>query len=147
VFEAAYPVLMARAYDAAVLDAALPRMIRVNPALLDAGTFYVAADGRGAVVGCGGWSLARPGSGEVAPGLAHIRHFGTHPHWTGCGVGRAIYERCEADARAAGIIRFECYASLNAEAFYEALGFESIRRSHAPMGSLAFPIVLMERRF
>lgn len=53
---------------------------------------------------------------------------------------------CAAAARRAGAGRFECYASLNAEPFYMALGFKSVRRIEIPMGPrLAFPSILMTR--
>jgi N-acetylglutamate synthase-like GNAT family acetyltransferase len=69
-----------------------------------------------------------------------------HPDWTGHGVGRALYGQCEQVARAAGIQHFECNASLNAEGFYGALGFELVRQIDAPMGpGLTFPSLLMTR--
>lgn len=143
---ASYPVLMADAYDEASLEAALPEMTRANPALLSSGSFYVAEQDDGGLAGCGGWTRDRPGSGEIEPGVAHIRHFATRPEWIGRGVGRAIYERCEEDASAAGMTRFECYASLNAEGFYLALGFSSERRIDIPMGKdTTFPAVVMRR--
>lgn len=145
VLRASYPALMIRAYDPAVLARALPGMTRANPRLLAGGTYYL-AEAAGEAVGCGGWSLERPGTVEVEPGLAHIRHFGVDPGWTGRGVGRALYERCEAQARAAGARRFECYASLNGEAFYAALGFASAGTIDVPMGpDLTFPSIRMFR--
>lgn len=143
---ASYPVLMAPGYDAASLAAFLPIITRANPVLLASGTFYVAETGDGGIIGCGGWSAARPGSGKVEAGLAHLRHFATHHGWARCGIGRALYETCEAAAQAAGTCRFECYASLNAVAFYEALGFASIREITLPMPrGVTAPAMLMER--
>jgi N-acetylglutamate synthase-like GNAT family acetyltransferase len=143
---ASYAALMPAGYDAATLAAALPVMTRANPALLASSTYYVAERDDGQIIGCGGWTPERPGSGEIEPELAHIRHFATHPQWTGRGVGRAIYERCEQDARAAGSRRFECYASLNAEVFYAAMGFAPVRHLDVPMeGGLTFPSILMTR--
>lgn len=142
---ASYPALMAGAYDAVVLARALPGMTRANPGLLASGTYYL-AEAAGEAVGCGGWTLERPGTVEVEPGLAHIRHFGVDPGWTGRGVGRALYERCQAQARAAGARRFECYASLNGEAFYAAMGFTSAGPIDVPMGpNLTFPSIRMFR--
>jgi GNAT superfamily N-acetyltransferase len=140
-----YPTLMAAAYDPALLARALPLITRAHPRLLAGGSYYLAeADGHAA--GCGGWSWERPGETEVETGLAHIRHFATHGDWTGRGVGRALYERCEQDARAAGANRFECYASLNGEAFYAALGFARIGAIEVAMGpGLDFPSILMQR--
>lgn len=123
--QASYPRLMTQAYGPDVLAAALPAMTRANPALLASGTFHV-AEQAGDLVGCGGWTAERPGSGEVVPGLGHIRHFATHPDWTGQGIGRSIFQTCYREATEAGVRHFDCYASLNAEKFYGALGFAII---------------------
>jgi N-acetylglutamate synthase-like GNAT family acetyltransferase len=125
--EASYPQLLPSAYDAQSLARVLQLITRANPALLSSGTYYVAASRDGTLVGCGGWTRERPGTTEIEPHLGHVRHFGTHPAWIRRGVGRAIYSRCADTARAAGIITLEAYASLNAESFYRALGFERIR--------------------
>ena len=119
-----YPTLMQGAYEDSLLEAVLPAMTVAQPSLLGSGTFYVAETAIGIIAGCGGWTRERPGSGEISPGLAHIRHFGVHPEWTRQGVGRALYTRCRQDAKDAGIREFECYSSINGEAFYAALGFE-----------------------
>ena len=124
--QASYPELMAAAYDAQSLAPVLGLMTRANPALLSCGTYYV-AESAGVVVGCGGWTRERPGTATVEAGLGHVRHFGTHPGWIRRGVGRAIYARCESDARAAGVEAFEAMSTLNGESFYRALGFERIR--------------------
>lgn len=140
-----YPELMAKAYDRELLARALPMIVRPHPRLLAGGTYYL-AEVEGEPAGCGGWSRERPGTTQTEPGFAHIRHFATHADWTGHGVGRALYERCEADARAAGIARFECYASLNGEGFYAALGFERVARILVEMGGgVQFPSILMLR--
>jgi N-acetylglutamate synthase-like GNAT family acetyltransferase len=143
---ASYPGLMRTVYDQAILEAALPLITRANPALLSAGTYYLAVDENGFAVGCGGWSRERPGSSEVALELAHIRHFATRPEWLGRGIGRQLYRRCEEDARSSGVRRFECQASLNAEGFYAALGFRSVGRIEVRIGpGPMLPSVLMER--
>jgi predicted N-acetyltransferase YhbS len=125
--QASYPELMASSYDKELLAPALKLMTKANPSLLGSRTYYVAELPTGLVVGCGGWTLERPGTGTVEPHMGHIRHFATHPDWTRRGVGRAIYRLCESAARSAGVSAFECYSSLNAERFYSAFGFESIR--------------------
>jgi len=143
---ASYPTLMRGSYEAAVLAAALPMITQANPALLSSGTYYLAESADGVLAGCGGWTRERPGSGDIVPRLGHIRHFATHPHWVRRGVGRAIYERCQSDARLAGVRRLECFASLNGLRFYESLGFKAIRPIDIPMGArLKFSSVLMER--
>jgi N-acetylglutamate synthase-like GNAT family acetyltransferase len=143
---ASYPDLMATNYEEKVLKVALPRMTQANPALLKSGTFYVAQTQDYRVIGCGGWTFERPGSGEVDPQLAHIRHFATHPEWLRQGVGRAIYSRCEAEAVAAGAREFECFASLNAQEFYGSLGFIAVNQIKVSMGpDVTFPAALMKR--
>lgn len=144
-FAVSYGTLMRAAYEAAVLEAALPLMTRANPLLLASGTFFV-ADTAGNVVGCGGWTRARPDRGDVERGLGHVRHFATHPDHTGLGIGRVLYEACEKQALAAGVERFECYASLNAEGFYSALGFEALARIDVPLNDeIRLPAVRMIR--
>ena len=140
-----YPKLMAAGYEPAQLARVLPVIVRPHPGLLASGCYYL-AEADGVAAGCGGWSRQRPGTDQTEPGLAHIRHFATHSAWIGHGVGRALYDRCEQDARAAGIARFECYASLNGEGFYAALGFERIARIQVEMGPAGpFPSILMVR--
>ncbi len=145
VLEDSYPALMAGAYAPELLARALPLMLRPHPQLLAAGTYFLAElDGR--PVGCGGWSRVRPGSDEVEPGLAHIRHFAVRSGFAGRGVGKALYLRCEEEARAAGADRLEVWSSLNGEAFYAALGFVRVGPIDVPMGpGLLLPSILMTR--
>lgn len=120
-----YPVLMASAYETTVLAAALPLMTRANPALLATGTYYV-VETQGKIVGAGGWTREKPGGGGFDGETGHIRHFATEPDHLRQGIGRALVERCLADARDAGLSQMECFASLNAVAFYAASGFEAL---------------------
>ena len=142
--QSSYPQLMAPAYEARLLGAALKLMTRANPALLESGSYYLIAGDGDDLAACGGWTRQRPGSGEIEDGLGHIRHFATHPQWLGRGLGTAILERCRREAIAAGLTRFECFSSLNAEGFYAAAGFERERRVDIEMGpEIRLPAVLM----
>ena len=117
-----------------------------NSALLSSGTFYLTKLETGFAVGCGGWSWERPGKGDIESGLGHIRHFATHPNWVGRGIGRSIYNMCVREARSSGVSAFECYSSLNAEAFYAALGFQVMQRVNVEMGpNVLFPTILMRQ--
>ena len=139
-----YPTLMRHAYELSILEAALPSMTVAQPTLLQSGSYYVAETAKESIVGCGGWTRERPGTREISPGVGHIRHFGVHPEWTRRGVGRAIYDRCRTDAKTAGLKRLECYSSLNGEAFYAAVGFESLDRMDVAMpDDVDFPSVHM----
>ena len=144
--QASYPRLMASSYDDKVLAPALKLITKANPFLLGSGTYYVAELSTGALVGCGGWTMERPGASTVEPELAHVRHFAAHPDWTRRGVGRAIFNCCERAARAAGVMAFECWSSLNAETFYRALGFKRIREMDIELQpQVFFRAVLMRR--
>ncbi len=143
---ASYPVLMKPSYDSAVLARALEPMTRANPDLLISGRYFAALDNIGSIIACGGWSLEQPGSGKIKPGLGHIRHFAVLPDWIGQGLGRAIYDGCETQARDTGINKFECYSSLNAKEFYSALGFTAIGTVELTMGDgITIPSLHMSR--
>lgn len=144
--EASYGRLMASSYDADLLERVLPLISRANPKLLTSGTYYVAESGSREIIGCGGWTRDRPDTENVEDMVGHVRHFATHPDWTGRGIGRAIHDRSRRQAVEAGITRFICYASLNAVPFYAALGFRAIRRIDVPIAAdIGFPAMLMER--
>jgi N-acetylglutamate synthase-like GNAT family acetyltransferase len=147
VLRPSYAGLMAEAYPPDLLARVLPVITRANPELLASNRFYLVEAETGEPAACGGWSPNPPGRQEDDPRRAHIRHFATHPAWIRRGAGRMLYERCEADARAAGFTTFECWASLNGEAFYASLGFRRLEPIETRMsGSLLFPAVRMERR-
>ncbi len=144
VLSASYSTLLSTSYPRALLDAALPYMVKANPALLDSGTYYVIERGPGFLLGCGGWTYAPPGGGVEIEGEAHVRHFATRPEATRQGVGTFLLARCVADARASGVRTFTCFSTLNAERFYRAFGFVAVAAIEVPMGpTLKFPGVLM----
>jgi len=145
VLKASYTALMARDYSPEVLAVALPLICEANPDLLASGTYYIAENSSGEIVGCGGWTAQQPGDGGILKGLGHIRHFATHPTWTRQGIGRALIERCKADARAHAITRLECYASFNARTFYAAEDFQACGSINVQLSdACVFPSVRME---
>ena len=134
--------LIARSARALTLGAYTPRQVEtalrgafgVDTQLISDGTYLVAeADGR--IVGCGGWSRRRTLFGgdahrrrdetELDPkrDAAKIRAFFIDPIYVRHGVGRALLERCEAAARAAGFTRLELMAMLSGVDFYRAHGY------------------------
>lgn len=145
--EASYTTLFAADYATDLLGRALPLMTRANATLLATGAFYVVEGPGGLLVGCGGWSKELPGTGAVSPGLAHIRHFATHPDWLRKGIASRILERCLADAKLQGTERFLCFSSLSAAEFYRSKGFQTLQRLDLRLtADVAFPAVIMERR-
>jgi GNAT superfamily N-acetyltransferase len=141
-----YSAGMVGFYDDGLLARALPLIIKANPELLSSGRFFVAESPSGALLGCGGWTREKPGSNTVTEMLAHIRHFATRPDYCGLGIGRAIFDRCMQQAVLAGVRRFECHSSLNAERFYKSVGFVSGQIIQVPLAEgVTFPVIVMQR--
>lgn len=140
----AYPTLMAPSYAADVLALALPAMTKANPELLASGTYYVAEDA-GGLFGCGGWTAEEPGSRTIEGRLAHLRHFATDPDMARRGIGRLIFGRCAFDAMGQGMTRFQAFAGLNAEPFYQSLGLSRLKVIDVQLGpTIKLSAVLME---
>jgi N-acetylglutamate synthase-like GNAT family acetyltransferase len=126
-------------YTDAQIEAALGSAFGVDSELIADGTYFVAeADGR--IVGCGGWSRhATLFGGDAQPGRrsdlldpsrdsARIRAFFVHPQWARRGIGRAILEKCEAEALAHGFQSVELLATLPGHSFYRTLGYSGDER-------------------
>lgn len=142
---ASYGTLNDGSYDPARLASAMPAISRANPALLASGTYFV-AEIDGEVAGCGGWTTTKPGSGETIDGVAHIRHFATHPAHLRKGVARALLDRCLAEAAASGIGLIKSQSTMPAEPFYASAGFRRIRVIEVEAGKgVTLPVVEMER--
>jgi GNAT superfamily N-acetyltransferase len=142
---ASYARLDNGAYEAERLMAALPVMSRANPKLLASGTYYV-AESDGEPAACGGWTIDKPGTGEIIEGVAHIRHFATHPDHLRKGIARMLLDRCISEAGAAGLKLMKSQATLPAEPFYAAAGFRRVALIEVEMGPDArLPAVDMER--
>ncbi|MGE0503653.1 MAG: GNAT family N-acetyltransferase [Rhizobiaceae bacterium] len=143
---ASYATLARAGYDADELTAALPSMSIANPKLLASGTYYVVeVDGEPAA--CGGWTREAPGKAPMTDGVAHIRHFATHPAHLRKGLAKMLLDRCVAEAAAAGLKALQAQSTLLAEPFYAAAGFRRIGRGRARMGPEAsLPVVEMERK-
>ncbi len=121
-------------YTEAQIAAAAAAITVPDLDLIEDGTLFVAViDDR--IVGCGGWSkrakLFTGGDSVSGEGLfldparepARIRAFFVEPELAGCGIGRAIYQRCAEEARTQSFDRLELIATLPGVPFYERLGF------------------------
>lgn len=142
---ASYAGLDDGSYEPDRIAAAMPAMSKANPVLLASGTYFVAeVDGEAA--GCGGWTREKPGSGEVVDGIAHIRHFATHPAHLRKGVAQALLQHCLREAASAGVKTMKSQSTLPAEPFYAAAGFRRVRPIEVEMGTgVMLPAVEMER--
>jgi GNAT superfamily N-acetyltransferase len=127
------------------IEGALRGAFGVDTQLIDDGTYFVVeSDGR--LVGCGGWSKRRTLFGgdahndrnaqELNPhsDAAKIRAFFVDPDYARRGIGRALLERCESDARTHGFHRFELMGTLPGVRLYQALGYVGNERVHYPVG-------------
>ena len=143
---ASYRQLDTGLYDSAQLAAALPVMSQANPKLLESGTYYV-AEVDGTAAACGGWTFEKPGSGEVEDGVAHIRHFATHPDYLRRGLARLLLDHCLQEAKARGATLMKSQATLPAEKFYASAGFRTLRPIEVRMGpDIVLPALDMEQR-
>lgn len=143
---ASYRELDTGLYEPAQLAAALPAMSKANPKLLASGTYYV-VEVDGAAAACGGWTFEKPGSGGIDEGVAHIRHFATHPAYLRRGLARLLLDRCLEEAKARGACVMKSQATLPAEKFYASAGFLTIKPIEVEMGpDIILPALDMERR-
>ena len=133
-------------YDARQIESVDAHVAVLDPQLVADRTYYV-ADAPSELAACGGWSRrdklftgtdtagdARPL--EPAREPARVRAMFVHPSWARRGLGRAILERCEADALAAGFRAVELMATLPGEPLYAACGYAVVERCdlHLPDG-------------
>lgn len=146
---ASYYSLLPRNYDEETLAKALPAITTPRKQLLTCGTWYVAEHPvTKDIVGCGGWTLRSPRPNATDVPIPNLRHFATHPEWTRCGVGNALWTRTWTEiSQAVGeTTALEVYSTLLAEPFYASLGFASVKRVEIPLAkNCLFPCIIMRR--
>jgi|SRR5580698_898292 GNAT superfamily N-acetyltransferase len=132
-------ILGAARYSAPQIEGALRGAFGVDTQLIHDGTYFVAEDPAGAIVGCGGWSRRRTlfggdqrsdrEAGELDPktDAAKIRAFFVDPAHTRRGIATALLSRCEAEACKSGFSRFELMGTLTGVALYEARGYVPLK--------------------
>ena len=142
-----YPALLKADYPPSLLVTAIPLIARANPRLVTSGRYFVVRDRSGHAVGAGGWSETHPNTSQRgAPATGHIRHVVTDHTRTRRGIGRALMGHIFDNARAAGIMRLDCFATLTAVPFYAACGFSEDHTLTIELRpGIDFPAVLMHR--
>jgi GNAT superfamily N-acetyltransferase len=137
--------LSADYYTETQIESALRHLFGPDTQLIADGTYYVVEDETGGLVAAGGWSRRQTLHGgdqwkagedavlDPARDAARIRAFFVHPARARRGLGRGLFDRCAADAFAAGFRRLELTATLPGEPLYQALGFVAAGRSVVPM--------------
>jgi GNAT superfamily N-acetyltransferase len=144
-------------YEAAQIESALEFMFGVDSQLVDDGTYHV-VEAAGALAAAGGWSRRRTLFGgdrwkhgadeplDASREPARIRAFFVDPAWSRRGLGRALFDVCRRDARAAGFGRLELIATLPGEPLYRALGFAADERIELSLpDGVRVPLVRMSR--
>ncbi|ROU03448.1 GNAT family N-acetyltransferase [Histidinibacterium lentulum] len=139
-----YPRLLKADYPPSVLVTALPLISRANPALLGTGTYFVAEDATGTLLGAGGWTRGRPAPGQARQRRGNVRHVVTDDRTLRQGIGRAIMERTFDSARAAGATCLHCLSTRTAQPFYAALGFTPLGETEISLApGIGFPAIAM----
>jgi GNAT superfamily N-acetyltransferase len=144
-------------YSPAQVDAALGGAFGVDTELIHDGSYFVACAAQ-ELVGCGGWSRRSTlFGGDKQPGrqsalldpardAARIRAFFVRPAWARQGIGRALLERCEQEARAHGFRAIELMATLPGERLYRRFGYVARERvQHALTPALSIEFVPMRK--
>jgi GNAT superfamily N-acetyltransferase len=144
-------------YDENEIEAAVAHVFGVDSDLVADGTYLVAVDTDGAIIGCGGWSRRRTlfggdqaggrDSGRLNPAAdaARIRAFFTAPGHERRGVASGLLAACEEEARQAGFLRAALMATLPGLPFYAAHGYVADEAIDHPCGDTTVPFVPMEK--
>ena len=146
-------------YSSEQIDTALQSAFGVDTTLIRDGTYFVVAAAHGELLACGGWSRRRTLFGsdtradrdeswlDPATEPAKIRAFFVDPAHARQGLGRAILERSEREARAGGFSAFALMATLPGVPFYERCGYVAgAPVVHALPGGLTIRFVPMSKR-
>lgn len=122
-------------YSPAQIEGALRGAFGVDTNLIRDRTYFVVENAAGRLVACGGWSRRRTLFGsdaraqrdesrlDPATDAAKIRAFFVDPAHARRGLGRALLERSEAEALAAGFATLELMATLPGVRLYEKFGY------------------------
>ena len=96
-------------------------------------SFWVAYDAKFGVIGYASWYEDELISLFVSPSFC------------GQGIGRQLFEACEADAKSKNFEIRRIKSTLNAQSFYEILGFREIKKGFDIKRGQRIPHVEMER--
>ncbi len=131
-------------YSGEQIEGALEGAFGLDSQLVADGTYFV-VESEGRLVGCGGWSYRRTlfggdaRAGRDAAALdpntdaAKIRAFFVDPGAARRGIGSALLEHCEAEARRHGFRRAEMMATLPGVRLYAARGYVPGERVRHPL--------------
>ena len=139
-------------YNAQQIELSVRSVFGVDTELIEDGTYFAAVtdgsdDPEGRIVGCGGWSKRKTLYGashydesrdsvalDPATEPARIRAFFIHPDQARKGIGTAILEACENEARAHGFKSAEMMATLPGVKLYAVRGYAGDERVGVSVG-------------
>ena len=131
-------------YDEQQVASSIEHVAKVDPLLLQDGTYYV-FEYAGELAACGGWSRRRllyTGSGTTDDDVeladpttepAKVRAMFVRADWTRRGLGRRILEESEAAARREGFTQLALGATLPGVPLYLAFGFTSVHEGEVAL--------------
>ena len=133
-------------YTERQIELSIKSVFGVDTDLILDNTYFVAVAGD-EIVGCGGWSKRKTLYGasvytisrdtnELDPKVdaAKIRAFFIAPHWARKGIGTAILEACENEAKSCGFQEAEMMATLPGVKLYKARGYRGDERVGVDVG-------------
>ena len=139
--ERSYAKLLKPHYPPSIQVMAFPLISKVNPALVASGSYYLAEDRDGRILGAGGWSRSIKGA-EVGD----VRHLVVDHDHVRRGIARRLMMGVLSESRLAGIRRLDCLSTRMAEPFYAAMGFERIGEVTIGLRpGIDFPVIRMVR--
>jgi GNAT superfamily N-acetyltransferase len=162
--EASVRGLQAADYTQAQIEGALGTVLGLDTQLIRDGTYFMAetldpnAKERSLLAGCGGWSKRKTLFGadrgparepellDPKTDAAKVRAIFVHPEFARQGLGTLILARVEAEARAAGFLRFEMGSTLTGVPFYRQMGYIEVERIAVPLcNGDALPVMKMRK--
>jgi GNAT superfamily N-acetyltransferase len=146
-------------YSARQIELSIKSVFGVDTELIADETYFVAESASGEIVGCGGWSKRKTlygasryvqsrDSAALDPerDAAKIRAFFIHPGWARKGIGRAILEACEREAKSFGFQFAEMMSTLPGVKLYAVCGYAGSERVAIPVGEgVEIECVLMSK--
>ncbi len=134
-------------YDERQIELSIQTVFGVDTELIADETYFVIESDAKEIVGCGGWSKRKTlygasvysqsrNSNLLNPKIdaAKIRAFFIHPNFARKGIGKAILEKCESEAKAHGFTSAEMMATLPGVKLYAVCGYEGDEEVKVPVG-------------
>lgn len=133
-------------YNKQQIELSIKTVFGIDTELILDETYFVAeADGK--IVGCGGWSKRKTLYGasrynfsrdseklDPETDAAKIRAFFIQPDWARKGIGTAILEACETEAKSFGFQSAEMMSTLPGVKLYSVCGYQGDERVGVPIG-------------